>query len=131
MLPDSEILCLYTRAGFENADPSGTNDAERLAKLIADPVNNLREIAELLGQIEPEARRDPDKGRTANEMGDWYGRRGIDSRSGQGDYRDGVWYVRYCFLSRDDAEAFVSRFGGQLLVPERSSKHLQVNKGRK
>ena len=40
---------------------SGTNDAERLAKLMADPVNNLREIAELLGQVAPETRRDPDK----------------------------------------------------------------------
>jgi len=39
----------------------GMNDAERLAKLMADPVNNLREIAELLGQVEPETRCDPDK----------------------------------------------------------------------
>ena len=39
----------------------GMNDAERLAKLMADPVNNLREIAELLGQVEPENSRDSDK----------------------------------------------------------------------
>jgi hypothetical protein len=45
----------------------------------------------------------------------WRVKRGIDFKNGQGSNREGVWFARYCFLPRDDAEAFVTLFGGQLL----------------
>lgn len=69
--------------------------------------------------------------RKIDEFEAWRRERGIDSRSGPGDYRDGVWYVRNCFLSRDDAEAFVSRFGGQLLEPAGSSTAQRARTGRR
>lgn len=47
----------------------------------------------------------------------WHFERSLRSRTGQGVFRDGVWFVHWCFLAREDAEAFRSRFGGELSAP--------------
>ena len=38
--------------------------------------------------------------------------RGIEVRRGRGQRRNDQDYVRWCFANREDAEAFVKRFGG-------------------
>jgi hypothetical protein len=54
-------------------------------------------------------------GRMANEIVRWHQERGLEDKHGRGDYRESTWYIRHCFVNREDAEAFVSQFGGQLL----------------
>ncbi len=49
------------------------------------------------------------------DMAAWHRDRGIDSHDGAGEYRDGVFYVRACFLNEADAEAFKQAFGGERL----------------
>jgi hypothetical protein len=46
------------------------------------------------------------------DMATWHRQRGIEIHHGMGGYREGVWYVRWCFLNETDAEAFIQEFGG-------------------
>jgi hypothetical protein len=47
-----------------------------------------------------------------HDMANWHRERGIESHHGMGGYREGAWYVRWCFLNEADAVAFIQEFGG-------------------
>lgn len=48
----------------------------------------------------------------ADDMAAWHREREIESHRGKGGYREGVWYVRWCFMNETDAAAFTREFGG-------------------
>jgi len=43
--------------------------------------------------------------------------RGIDIQRGRSQRRDDQDYVRWCFATREDAEAFKVAFGGEVILP--------------
>jgi hypothetical protein len=69
-------------------------------------------------------------GRRLDEMHEWHRSRDLESRHGVGSRSASVWFVHWCFLNREDAEAFVSRFGGQLLGPKHLSRRRPARTGR-
>jgi hypothetical protein len=56
--------------------------------------------------------------RKADDMEAWHRERGLNSKHGYGEYREPVWYVRWCFLNEADADAFSLQFAeGRLPGP--------------
>ena len=52
-----------------------------------------------------------------NEMHAWHSTRGIQTQRGSGRYHDGRHYVRWCFADLEEAKAFQTEFGGELIRP--------------
>jgi len=49
-------------------------------------------------------------GRTLDSIHEFHRQRGLEARRGRGQRRDDQDYVRWCFASRDDADAFKTAF---------------------
>jgi len=54
-------------------------------------------------------------GVTLDAMYQFHRERGIEARRGCGERREGQDFVRWCFASRSDAEAFEKVFGGKTI----------------
>lgn len=87
-------------------------------QLYDDPRRNERDLPHIVELPVPEGGfRDQ-----LAAMHDWHRKRFLQSRSGHGGCRDGVWYVRYCFKEPRDAADFKAAFGGQMVAPPRSRR---------
>ena len=85
--------------------------------LYDDPRRNEQDYPHIVEMPVPEG----GLGRRLDAMHEWHRVRFLESRSGHGGWRDGVWYKRWCFKEPRDAQDFKAAFGGAIVPPKRKN----------